>query len=1329
MRKLLELEDHFPKTGEPTVQLAAWRGPTGGLSIEKRAFAESHSPLYDFLKGVQPEEGITYLLVNAIGAWETYDENQNGDGFNVRPFMVGTRAKCGHPECTKALDGWVSEPEGLLHHYKSFEEHGGIYRHHCFPAGTPIRLGDGRRVPIESIEPGELVQTLEGKKRVTHALAREYHGPGVRLSLRGQLDTLTSTAEHPVLVYRRAQIHCRHNYSRTTPKTHAACCLEWREPIGAPEWVPASTVLPGDYLITPRTDGEREVDPAFAALVGWVASEGNYQPNGLIQFTFAEANRADIESVKACLRALGLHAGETPQPQYGLTHIWASSVDLVDRLRLYVTGTYSEKRLTAACLDWNEDGLLRLIGAYIDGDGHVCPRGKNRGQLRIRSSSPGMLHALVDICHALKTPVTLNWDGAAGEMVSPTNGKTYQHNGSGCVAVNAGFSELLTQHSRKKPTQGATRTPYSRQWDNTFLVEVTDIEELELNETVYNLEVEDVHHYVANEVIVHNCNKDPSKSLGTVPHALFNTRMQRTELLLKYVNKRDPEIPKRMGDGDFPAVSMGCMALGTRTSFADGRRRGIEGVCVGDTVLTHLGNVRRVTELHRRTYVGVVHHIKAEACREITCTHEHPFFCVKRTQVKSKNSKGTWCWREDVQQLTGQWKLAEELDPDEHFLLAPIERRVETPSYVSRAFARLLGYYVAEGCVIRDKADKICGFDLACNETDELLKEIPELCHTLGLPAPYVTVRSHSACARSVRVFHAQMAKLLATLGGTSACTKFLDASVLLWAPEFQRQMFGAYANGDGCATPHGALKVSTGSRDLAEQWLAILPRFGALPSFQVLEHEPNALVHIATTEYAVSVGGQWAQSLRDVCAKVQPYTIKARKEARKIIGNYIVTPIRRIRREAGSLPVYNFEVEGDESYVVEGLAVHNCHVRWDVCTICGHRAPTRAQYCEHARAHMREILADGRKVCVLNPSPRFFDISFVFRPADLTGWTMLKVAKREVRLSADLGARLDRSEHRAAEFDKAAQEMLDGWTRPYTLIGGYVQSLGPVAPEPLPQKTAAVLDRKRLLSQAEVVKLAAHEYGLELSADIQARLVIATPALASLLGRHTETFKGASLGPVGDVLRERAFAPWTDSEGPRVGPGAHYRAGEPPRSDLFTLTDPYSGHQYQTTRGAAMDSQTEDVKKQLLNTALFTGLYAAGLHGTLGSRGVPLAATLPVALGLGHLTERGVRRTFSPYRNPTYLTDQGVPVSGGTEFKEASVTPAAWAEKLAREADYRGLLADIGAQGGWRFVKWASLPLHLQVDTLTYGTNTPDAPDQLDLNRLAANVTALLTA
>lgn len=55
----------------------------------------------------------------------------------------------------------------------------------------------------------------------------------------------------------------------------------------------------------------------------------------------------------------------------------------------------------------------------------------------------------------------------------------------------------------------------------------------------------------------------------------------------------------------------------------------------------------------------------------------------------------------------------------------------------------------------------------------------------------------------------------------------------------------------------------------------------------------------------------------------------------------------------------------------------------------------TRDDYSDFAKYRMNEILPDGRKVCVFNPFPRFFDISFVFIGAEKTSKMMAKLASQ----------------------------------------------------------------------------------------------------------------------------------------------------------------------------------------------------------------------------------------------------------------------------------------------------------------------------------------------
>lgn len=111
----------------------------------------------------------------------------------------------------------------------------------------------------------------------------------------------------------------------------------------------------------------------------------------------------------------------------------------------------------------------------------------------------------------------------------------------------------------------------------------------------------------------------------------------------------------------------------------------------------------------------------------------------------------------------------------------------------------------------------------------------------------------------------------------------------------------------------------------------------------------------------------------------------------------------------------------GEQLYVSMG-----CRVAHDVCSICGNKAPTRAQYCDHLRYNMKKILPDGRQVFAYNPDPKFFDISLVRKPADPTAFALDKMASEAEEhfpsiLSADLGEQADLFQEKMAAVDKVA--------------------------------------------------------------------------------------------------------------------------------------------------------------------------------------------------------------------------------------------------------------------------------------------------------------------
>jgi len=81
-------------------------------------------------------------------------------------------------------------------------------------------------------------------------------------------------------------------------------------------------------------------------------------------------------------------------------------------------------------------------------------------------------------------------------------------------------------------------------------------------------------------------------------------------------------------------------------------------------------------------------------------------------------------------------------------------------------------------------------------------------------------------------------------------------------------------------------------------------------------------------TMYMVVIGGTFLKPFADLTGVPIKLGKNGYKRATRFFldNNYAYLPIRKIvERPVKSLPVYNFSVKEDESYVAGGVAVHNC--------------------------------------------------------------------------------------------------------------------------------------------------------------------------------------------------------------------------------------------------------------------------------------------------------------------------------------------------------------------------------------------------------------------
>lgn len=341
------------------------------------------------------------------------------------------------------------------------------------------------------------------------------------------------------------------------------------------------------------------------------------------------------------------------------------------------------------------------------------------------------------------------------------------------------------------------------------------------------------------------------------------------------------------------------------------------------------------------------------------------------------------------------------------------------------------------------------------------------------------------------------------------------------------------------------------------------------------------------------------------------------------------------------------------------------CKIPWDCCNICGNKAPSRSQYCDHARYNLGEILSNGKRVFVWNPSPTFFDISIVRRPADRIAFMMKKVAGAyEVRSSAELGERVEDLRGKIANLNKIslinkvvsgqveASKTDDGEVKELQSFGDSVarpavQSMPPIDDETIrslivhhPAEVLSTLSSMGIFfTTPEFLKYFVWKMDPSVQIPQKAldRAVAAQAGMLDALAHNPELleeiegmgFLDISPEHVRPEIQEK-MSSWVEK---RAQFGDYiYRhyvpyvlKGYPTRGnwDLVEAQDPRTGRTYQTTRGVA--NQTEDylvesrAKNLLGGGALLGGALGLGLLRFPGASG-----TMGRALGMGGFSGMG---------------------------------------------------------------------------------------------------------
>jgi len=412
--------------------------------------------------------------------------------------------------------------------------------------------------------------------------------------------------------------------------------------------------------------------------------------------------------------------------------------------------------------------------------------------------------------------------------------------------------------------------------------------------------------------------------------------------------------------------------------LANGHSRPISEIKVNDKVITHSGNERKVTDVSVRLVKEKLLRIRVRKLdiNTLEATKEHPVLAIKKADISCIKRKERVCTRNYENcvnceyflknRAEPQWIEAGNLSAGDHVAVQPAGIRIEdknilklseilhnrllqiekkklrfafsrtTPTggvgiwangnYVSeevkvdKKFLLLAGYYLAEGSteIKRKRVRFTFGRHerMYIEEVKRLIKDV------FDLDAKEEIKEGQNWVA--VTVCNSLLADFFAEFLGAGSHKKIMPEWMLYLPVYKQRWVIAGLFRGDGChhyGKVRDRLILTLANRKLIEQTLWLLYRMDYPFSFEKFRSNDKKM---SQEGYSLSIAPMECPELIDlVDGKVRRWR-RSQRFYSKIDSQYVF-PITSISEFDYEGDVWNLEVEGDNSYVVNSVAVHNC--------------------------------------------------------------------------------------------------------------------------------------------------------------------------------------------------------------------------------------------------------------------------------------------------------------------------------------------------------------------------------------------------------------------
>ena len=393
-----------------------------------------------------------------------------------------------------------------------------------------------------------------------------------------------------------------------------------------------------------------------------------------------------------------------------------------------------------------------------------------------------------------------------------------------------------------------------------------------------------------------------------------------------------------------------CLAAGSLITMSDGTLRPIEDVSVGDVVMTHLGTEGKVLEtFERQVDEEIISFSSSIQNSPLFVTKNHPVWSGKQDGFRCDKDNRRWCrpgeldlcahrsaktgdlCNADLKNRTFEFVPAGELQKGD-LVESPV-----WPSFINEAIplevAKIVGDYASEGSLMSD--NRKISFDLSMSERDTVALDVISSCVSIqpglgsGFTSKVYEHRGENGNGLSIRWTNPMLASFLYETVGSGARKKCLSQDFIeSLSDDGIRILLGSVIDGDGYQSSGaraGDIKIDLASRDLVSQLVLLARNVGIKATmFSTTQKGDPSSRDSRFDIHCMRIPRADALQLVEFSRRVfDPKKDRCHHSIWTERG--VAAPILSLSNVHYVGPVYNLKVEGENSYVANGISVHNC--------------------------------------------------------------------------------------------------------------------------------------------------------------------------------------------------------------------------------------------------------------------------------------------------------------------------------------------------------------------------------------------------------------------